>query len=155
MNANRLLEKLAEWTPEGEGRHSWSFADGDWAVHLTADRNDSLASRVWEMAVVRTGDAPGRSLRAWADSITASASGLMEDLKVIEIDPERNEAQLRSDAPSRRGPVASFYEVTLHGTDKAMVRRFQADITAGTPRTQIPFAVTHEVLAKLAEDIAR
>ena len=55
----------------------------------------------------------------------------------------------------RRGPVASYYEVTLLGTEKAVVRRYQADIAAGTPRAQVAFAITHEVLAKLAEDIAR
>jgi len=117
--------------------------------------NDAIAGRVWDLRLLRTGEPPaGRSLAQWADRIAASASGLQEDLKVIEIDPQRNEAVLRSDAPSRKGPVASYFEVTLHGLNQAVVRRWQADLKAGTPRDQTGFAITHEALAKLAEDIA-
>ncbi len=152
--ANQVQESLSSWRPEGAGRHSWSHAADGWAVHLAADHNDAIAALVWEMTLIRTGDAPNRTVKQWAEKIAASASGLMEDLKVIEVDAERNEAILRSDEPSRKGPLAAYYEVMLHGINKAFVRRFQADTKAGTRRNQVAFAITHEVLAKLAEDIA-
>jgi len=153
MNANLLQEKLSEWHPEG-GRQSWSHADDGWVLHLAADRNDLLATQAWEMTLTRTGDPLKRTVRQWADSIAASASGLLEDLKVIEVDAERDTAQLRSDEPSRKGPLAAYYEVVLHGGAKqAVVRRYQADVKAGTGRVQTAFALTHESLAKLSEDI--
>src|SRR5437763_1357816 len=40
---------------------------------------------------------------AWAEGIVSRVGGLMEDLKVYEIDPVANEAVLRSDAPNARG----------------------------------------------------
>ena len=47
-----------------------------------------------------------------------------------------------------------YYEVHLRGLTHATVRRFQANRAAGTRREQVAFALTHEVLAKLAGDIA-
>ena len=77
----------------------------------------------------------------------------MEDLKVYEIDPLANEAVLRSDAPSSRGEKLAYYEVKLHGVGHAVFRRFTAS-KAKPGREQVAFALTHEVLAHLAEDIA-
>ena len=56
-------------------------------------------------------------------------------------------------APSTRGEVRSYYEVTLRQAGEAGVRRYQAT-RDGRPREQVAFALTHEVLAKLAGDIA-
>ena len=155
--AETLQPKLSDWQPSGGGRHTWTEAlpDRGWTVHLATDRNDSLSALVWELTLDRTGDAPaGLTLRAWADGIAARVSGLMEGLKVLEVDETANEALLRSDDPSRKGGVAFFYEVRLAGLARATVRRFKADTAAATRREQIAFAVTHEVLAKLVGDIA-
>lgn len=152
MNAN-LQEKLAEWRP-GPGRQSTSFALEGWSLHLTADRNDTLASLAWELTLTRMAEAPPElTLQQWAESIAKNAAGLMEDLKVLEVDTVRNEAQLRSEEPSRKGPLAAYYEIMLQGLAKATVRRYQADTAAGTKRTQVPFALTHEVLSALVSAI--
>ena len=154
--AEKLLPKLSEWQPAGVGRHSWStdIAEAGWNVHLAADRADSLSCLVWELTLTRTADAPtGFTLKAWADGIVSRVGGLMEDLKVYEIDPLANEAVLRSDAPSSRGEKLAYYEVKLHGVGRAVVRRFNAG-KAKPGREQVAFALTHEVLAHLAEDIA-
>ena len=66
----------------------------------------------------------------------------------------RNEAILRSDAPSRDGALASYFEIRLYGLSKAVVRRYSADTKAGTTREQVAFAITHDALSKLAADIA-
>lgn len=70
------------------------------------------------------------------------------------MDDARQEAVLRSDSPSRKGETASYYELRLHGLTTAVVRRYQANPAAGTRREQVVFPLTHEVLAKLAADIA-
>lgn len=154
--AEILLPKLSEWRPAGSGRHTRSepLSNG-WAVHLTAEQSDALGCRLWDFAAVRTGEAPdGLTLRSWAEGIAARAVGLLEPLKVHEIDETRQEALLRSTAPSRAGDAAvAYYEMRLFGLGRAELRRFRAGTAPGQPREQIPYTLTHEVLAKLASDI--
>ena len=154
--AEKLLPKLSEWQPAGDGRHTWSetVADAGWNVHLAADKADSLSCLVWELTLARTGDAPaGLTLKDWAEGVVSRVGGLMEDLTVYEVDATRDEAVLRSDAPTKRGERLAYYEVRLHGLTRAVVRRFQAG--KATPgREQVAFALTHEALAHLAGDIA-
>ncbi|HEY2911534.1 MAG TPA: hypothetical protein VGI99_14880 [Gemmataceae bacterium] len=151
--AEKLLPKLSEWQPAGAGRHSWSTDLDGWNLHLAVDRADSMSCLVWELTLSRTADAPaGLTLKAWAEGIVERVGGLMEDMKVYEIDPVADEAVLRSDSPSQRGATLAYYEVKLHGLRRAVVRRFTAN-TAKPGRDQSPFALTHEVMARLAEDI--
>ncbi|MBN9519653.1 hypothetical protein J0H58_14220 [bacterium] len=125
-----------------------------WSVALAADRADSLSCLVWELAVARTDPAPeGTTLLSWATAVTARVTGLMEPLTVHEIDATRGEAVLRSASPSARADALAYYEIRLHGTDRAVVRRFHGS-KAKPGREQVAFALTHEVLAKLAADIA-
>ncbi|HEX4609106.1 MAG TPA: hypothetical protein VH092_12940 [Urbifossiella sp.] len=148
-----LLPKLSDWRPAGAGRHSWTHSAAGWAVQLTADKADSLSCLVWELALARTDPAPaGLTLKTWADGVAARVGGLMEPLVVHEIDAARDEAVLRSTAPTARADALAYYEVVLHGTDRAVVRRFHGS-KAKPGREQVPFALTHEVLAKLADDI--
>jgi hypothetical protein len=62
---------------------------------------------------------------------------------------------LRSDGPQKKGNAVTYYEVRFHGRNRVTVERFQA--TQGTPakRAAVPFALTHEGLAKLVEDLVR
>src|SRR5215510_1186653 len=151
-----LLPKLSEWKPAGAGRHSWSAAipEAGWTVHLSADKADTLSCLVWELTLARTGTAPeGLTLRGWAEGVAKRATGLLEPLRLLEVDEARGEALLRSDAPAKKGGSVAYYEVRLFGVARAEVRRFAADRTQ-SGREQIAFALTHEVLAKLAGDIA-
>lgn len=154
--AETLQPKLSEWRPAGDGRHSWAeaFPAHGWSVRLAADRADSVGCLVWELTLLRTAEPPaGLTLAAWAAGIAARAGGLMEDLKVIEVDTTRDEALVRSDEPTARGDDRLYYEVHLTGLTRATVRRFKGNRTAGR-REQVAFALTHEVLAKLVGDIA-
>lgn len=154
--AEKLLPRVAEWRPATPGRHSWAeaFPDAGWAVALTADAADSLSCRVWELALTRTGEPPaGRTLKDWAAAVAARATGLLEPLKLYEVDDARGEAVLRSTAPAKTGEALAYYEVRLTGLSKAVVRRFAAS-TAAPGREQVAFALTHEALAKLAGDVA-
>lgn len=153
--AETLLPKLSDWRPAGAGRHTWSetVPDVGWTVHIAADKTDSLSCLIWELTLTRANDAPaGLTLKDWAAAIADRVSGLMEPLKLYEVDTTRNEAVLRSEAPSARGDNLAYYEVRLNGLARAAVRRFAATKTAAG-REQVAFALTHEVLAKLANDI--
>src|SRR4051794_524614 len=122
--AETLLSKLSDWRPAGEGRHSWTEAvpDTAWTVHVEADHADTLGCRAWEFALTRTGDAPtGLTLHKWADAIASRASGLMEPLKVLEVDEPRQEAILRSTAPAKKGENVLYYELKLTGLTNAVL----------------------------------
>ena len=149
-----LLAKLSEGTPAGTGRQTLAAAAGGWTAHLTTDKADTLSCLVWELALARTGDAPaGFTLKAWAEGAAKRATGLMEPLRVLGVDDARGEALLRSDAPAKKGERVAYYEVRLFAAGRATVQRFAASRTE-SGREQMAFALTHEVLAKLAGDIA-
>ena len=153
--AENLLPKLSEWRPALGGRHSWSegFSEAGWTVTLTADKVDTLSCLMWELILARTADAPeGLTLGAWAAAVADRVSGLMEPLTVYEIDETQQEAVLRSEAPAKKGDALAYYEIRLHGLGKAVVRRFTGS-KSKSGREQVPFALTHEALAKLAGDI--
>jgi|SRR5579883_182746 len=151
-----LLPKLSDWKPAGAGRHSWSTAvpEAGWTVHLSADKADTLSCLVWELTLARTADAPdGLTLRSWAEGVANRVTGLLEPLALLEVDDARGEAFLRSNSPAKKGESVMYYEVRLFGLTRAVVRRYQANRTE-SGRAQVAFALTHEVLAKLAGDIA-
>jgi hypothetical protein len=152
-----LLARLAEWRP-GRGRQTLNVPDegAGWTVSLTADRADELGCLAWEMTLHRSTSLPGgdaAALRAWADRAVGRARGLLESLKVVEVDPERDEALLRSDTPAAKGEDRFYYEVHLKGTGVADVRRYRGTLAALSKREQVAFALTHEALARLADDL--
>jgi hypothetical protein len=152
--AEALLPKLADWRPVGEGRHAWSaeLPDQGWTVRVTADRVDSLGCLVWELNVHPREPRP-IELAARARAVAGTATGLLEQLSVHEIDSGRGIAVLRSSKPAPRGEKVAYYEVHLTADGAASVRRFQAGWEAGR-REQVAFALTYEALAKLAGDLA-
>jgi len=123
-------------------------------VQLVADKADTLSCLVWELALTRSGDAPpGLSLTQWANAVASRVNGLMEPLKVLEVDAQHGVATLRSAVPTVKHDAVTYYEVRLNGLESAVVRRYTASKTA-TGRVQLAFALTHEAIAKLAGDVA-
>ncbi len=152
---NMLLEKLSEWSPP-TGRQALTVHDeaAGWSVTVTADRADSLGCLLWEVTLLRTAPGPaGETLRSWADRAAGRVTGLLEPLKVLEIDAERNEGLLRSAGPSQRGDNLFYYEVLLKGSAHAQVRRYRAPSDGHGKREQVLFALTNEALAKFAADL--
>jgi hypothetical protein len=148
-----VLQKLAEWRP-GDGRQTLNVADeqAGWAVSLAADRHDDLGTVLWEMTLRRLTPAAKSDLEGWANRVVNRATGLLEPLKVVEIDQQRDEALLRSHQPRRRAQDLFYYEILLKGSRQASVCRYRGS-DAG-PREQVPFTLTHEALAKLTADLA-
>jgi hypothetical protein len=123
-----------------------------WSVTVTADRCDELGCLVWDLAVKHAAG-PVSDLRGWADAVVGRVAGLVEPLRVVEVDVERSEAQLRSAKVVRRGDQQLYHEALLTGTGAATVRRFQAGRDGGR-REQVAFPLTHEALARVAADLA-
>src|SRR5208283_4005658 len=104
-----------------------------------------LGCLVWELTLNRTAAAAVKpDLASWANQVVGRVTGLLEPLKVIEVDASRDEALLRSKEPSRRGDVLSYYEVLLRGGGDVLMRRFQTKDQVGAHRQHVAFALTHE-----------
>src|SRR5262249_30387861 len=118
---------------------------------LAADRCDEVGCLLWEVPLRRPAGAPAGDPRAWAGRLTARVTGLLEPLRLVEVDEARNEALLRSEEPGRKGGDQFYYEVLLRGARAAELRRYRA-ARPDARREQVAFALTHEALAKLALD---
>lgn len=152
--AKALQQKLSNWNHAGSERSSLVAADegSGWTATITADRADELGCRVWELTCQRVAGPMAAGLRTWAERICSRVTGLLEPLRLVEVDAQRLVAQLRSQSPTARDEQEFYHEVLLHAAGTAAVRRYQA-ARAGQPRQQVAFVLTHEVLAKLAGDL--
>jgi hypothetical protein len=154
-----LLQKLASATTPSNRRATLSIPDegSGWSVGVTTDRRDEIGCVVWEVGLRYKGDVANRgdeNVSTWATRIAGAVRGLLETLKVVEVDAPRNQAMLRSDPPSPQGDRVAYYEVILTGTTAATARRYMATANGSERREQIPFTLTNEVLAKFITDLA-
>jgi hypothetical protein len=148
-----LLEKLANWRPDS-GRQTLTIPDpaSGWTTAVTAECADVVGCRLWEVHLTRSTPLASSDLRTRAEAVAARATGLLEPLRLVEVDAERQVALLRSGAPTARGDDRFYYEVRLHGDGSSWVRRYQGSHLLPT-RLQVSFTLTHEVLAKLVADL--
>lgn len=150
---NQLLEKLADWRPDGT-RSTLVVDDHDagWRVQLTGDATDTLGCRLRSLEVRRLRpleNAP--ALAEQAAGLASRVTGLLEPLRLVEVDGARHVAQLRSAAPTRSGEALRYYEVLRHADGTTTLSRYQA----GTgPREAVDFTLTHEALGKIVRDFA-
>jgi hypothetical protein len=154
--AEAVQRSLSEWKPAGDGRHTLAqaYPDAGWNLAATFEKVESVGGSVWELALDRTGAVPASlTLKAWAERVANQVSGMLERLKVYEIDDANGVALLRSDGPQARGTIRSYYEVALNGVSNATLRRFHADTTPGTKREQVAFALTYESIGQVVEGL--
>lgn len=152
--AETLLLKLGEARPTSPGRFTLTHTDSasGWTVSLNIEKADALSCQLAEVACVRgPGAEPG--LQEWADTLAQRVTGLMEPLQVIEVDALKNEAILRSNSPTVRNDKRAHYELKLEGGRKATLRRYQAPLDPTAKREPATFVLTHEVIAKLVDDL--
>lgn len=157
--AETLLPKLADWRPAGEGRHAVRLAlpEHGWTVGLTADRADSVGCRLTQVEATRAEPVADddAALEAHARRAAGRVTGLLEPLRLVEIDRGRHVALLRSDAPPAKGDTVQYYEVRFAGRNRVTAERFKASKAGPAGRESIPFSLTHEALAKLVDDLVR
>jgi hypothetical protein len=146
-----LQDDLSNWQATGPGPHLHTVDGAGYQARFSAEAVESLGAKWNEIEITKHGAVP--PLNEWAEQIATNARGLREPLKVIEVDGNENVATLRSAEPTVRGTVAEYYEVKLEEGNSATVNRYQADRETGTPRTSVPFALTHEATAGLVDAI--
>ena len=122
------------------------------ALNLTAHGPVGLAFDNLDYARSDRSDLSADTLRAWGDRLAARLTYLMEPLVVLEVDAQAGEAELRSQAPTPRGELRSFYEVRLRRDGSLKLRRVAFD-AASRRRKAVPCQMTVEVLERMADDL--
>jgi hypothetical protein len=103
--ADQLSENLDAWQPVSEGPMLHTVSLPGWTVHLQADRADRVGCQLSEFSLVRNAPSPdGLTMTSWAEGIARRVTGLLEPLKLLEADPDRKQALLRSTAPGFASP---------------------------------------------------
>jgi hypothetical protein len=147
---NTLRRQLSN--PEPGGFH---VSSGDWHVTVAAEKSDSLSCALRELTLER--NAPiQEELPAWAARVAARVTGLIEPLKVVEVDQPLGKALLRSAAPTVKDGKAFYYELLLERTSHtaANLKRFAGDRNGSEKREAVVFVLTHDAIVKLVADIA-
>src|SRR5207245_584773 len=116
--------KLADWRFDGERRTLTAAPAAGWSATVTADCADAVGCRLWEVALQPLGALAEANLQARAERIASRVTGLLEPLKLVEVDAVRRTAQLRSREPASHGDDLLYYELLLEGNGAATVRRF-------------------------------
>jgi len=150
----RLLEKLANWRPDNaQETLTVDDAAGGWNAAVTAEHVDVVGCRLWELTLRRTAETPAVELAARAQQVCERVTGLLEPLRLVEVDAPRQIALLRSEQPGQHGDERFYYEVLLEGHGGAGIRRYQTPRAGESRRQQVGFTLTHEALAKLVRDL--
>lgn len=122
-------------------------------LNLSALDAVGLAFDVLEFTTTDRQDWSSDALRAWGERLAGRVTYLLEPLKVIEIDAQGGEVQIRSQSPTPRAEQRGFYEVRLYKQGLLLMQRFVFD-DATRQRRQTACQLTREVLERLADDIA-
>lgn len=146
-----VLKSLAEWRTDSASGTITDETAG-WCVELKVDRVDVVGVRLNE-AVLRPATVSEGNLRDRAERIAAGVTGLVERLRLVELDEVKQTAMLRSDQPVRRENELFYYELLVDATGVMTLRRYQTSLAPGK-RHQVPFALTHESLARVAQELA-
>ncbi len=150
MTLEKILRQQLS-SPETGGFH---ITCGDWNVNLVSEQGDSLSCALKELTLDRN-EPIEEPLNMWAERVAEQATGLLEPLRLIEIDAPLGKAILRSFTPALRAGKASYYELLLERTGRtsARLKRYVADRRSGAPREAVPFVLTHDAIVKLATDV--
>ena len=154
MNRNVILENLANWRPKTE-RETLEIAGDGWNAAITADCVDVVGSRLWELSLRRTAEAPVVDLQTRAEQICDRVTGLLEPLSVVEVDAPHHTALLRSQQSGQIGDERFYYELLLNGDGCSVLRRYQTPQEGQPRRKQVAFTLTHDALGKLVGDLTR
>jgi hypothetical protein len=123
------------------------------SLDLTALDTVGLAFSTMEFASTSRTEWPSDALKEWGERLTKRVTYLMEPLKVLEVNDQGGEVQLRSQSPTPRADQQAYYEMRLFRQGKLRMERFAFDKTT-RQRKQVPCQLTRETLERLADDIA-
>ena len=117
---------------------------------------DSMSCALQEirLSVPKLIDADFAILQKWAEALSQRVTYLLEDIGLLELDPDAGQVLIRSTPPQKQGGTTSFYEVLLksHAGGNFSLKRYESTSTTGG-RQPIDLHTTHELLRKLIVDL--
>jgi len=122
-------------------------------LNLTALDTVGLAFSTMEFATANRTEWSAAALKEWGERLAKRVTYLMEPLKVLEVNDQGGEVQMRSQNPTPRADQRAYYEMRLFRQGKLQMERFAFDDTT-RQRRQVPCQLTRETLERLADDIA-
>jgi hypothetical protein len=122
-------------------------------LHITALDTVGIACTALEFVTTSRSEWSSEALKDWGTRLASRVTYLMEPLKVIEIDAQGGEVQLRSQAPTPRADKRGYYEMRLFRNGTLRMERFAYDETT-RERRPVTCQLTREVLERLADDVA-
>jgi hypothetical protein len=155
MNLSRKIADAVENHPVGSASSGSVFAEADGArmnLSLAACGHVGFTFSSLQYSRVEPLNLSTEALRAWGNRLAARLTYLMEPLVVLEVDAEAGVADLKSQAPTPRGELRSYYEVSLHRGGSLHLQRITFD-QASRRRKPVHCQMTVEVLERLADDL--
>jgi hypothetical protein len=128
-----------------QGRHRLT-------VHLSALDSVGLAFSALEFATASRPEWTSEALQQWGQRLAGRVTYLMEPLKVVEIDADGGEVQIRSQTPTTRAERRGYYEVCLFKQGTLRMERYAFEETT-RQRRSTTCQLTREVLERLADDL--
>jgi hypothetical protein len=122
-------------------------------LHLSALDTVGLAFTSMEYANTAHAELSSGALQEWGGRLTRRVTYLMEPLKVVEVDGQGGEVQVRSENPTPRADELGYYEMRLFREGSLRLQRIVFD-AATRQRRPTNCQLTREVLERLADDIA-
>ncbi|HTU93735.1 MAG TPA: hypothetical protein VMF69_26885 [Gemmataceae bacterium] len=147
-----LLEKLVKWR-SANGQATVEASGDGWNAAVAVECVDVVGCRLRELSLRPVAQTSAVELKARAEQLCQRVTGLLEPLRLVEVDGTSNTALLRSEEPGQLGDERFYYEVLLSGDGGSVVRRYQSPHTGQPRRQQVAFTLTHEALAKLVRDL--
>jgi hypothetical protein len=128
-------------------------ADGDHDLSLDMTACGPVGFAFWTLCFSTPGRAglTPEALRRWGDRLASRVTYLMEPLVVLEHDALVGEVELRSELPTSRGEVRSYYEIVLNHDAKLTLTRIAFD-EPSRRRHPAQCQMTREVLERLIDD---
>jgi hypothetical protein len=149
-----LLEKLANWRATS-GRATLEASGDGYNAAVAVECVDVVGSRLWELSLRPASQTPAVDPKTRAEQVCQRVTGLLEPLRLVEVDALGNVALLRSEQPGQLGEDRFYYEVHLHGDGGSVIRRYRTPHADQPRRQQVAFTLTHEALAKLIRDLCQ
>jgi hypothetical protein len=122
-------------------------------LHLTALDSVGLAFSALEFATTSRAAWTPELLNGWGERLANRVTYLMEPLRVLEIDADGGEVQIRSQSPTARAEQRGYYEIRLFKQGTLRMERYAFD-GATRQRRSTHCQLTREVLERLADDLA-
>lgn len=149
----QLLQRLQQLAAAGAGPFQLDEATPVGRLTSTINAVDRLACS-FESLELESNHLANKSiddLKQISNQLCAKLSYLLEPIALIESDVDTCTTQLRSNPPLKEDDQTFYYEILVRRGGSIAFCRFQKQ--PGNVRQTVPATLTHEVLARLADDL--